>query len=213
MVKKILGGIVAIILILVVVIATRPTDYRVERSLTMKAPASVAFSIVSDFNTFEQWSPWAHLDPAMKKEIKGAGQGSTYYWNGNDDVGEGRMTITSVEEPNKVSMDLEFIRPFPGKAETGFVVAEEGENVKVTWWMNGHNGFMEKAVGLFMSFEDMIGKDYDKGLAALKPIVEAKAEEAAKAAMAAAPAEGEAAAPAEGEAVDPKAEEAKEATP
>lgn len=208
MLKKVLIGIAALVAVLLIVIAAQPADYRVERSLSMKAPPKTVFATVADFNTFEKWSPWAHLDPAMKKEIKGEGKGATYYWSGTDEVGEGRMTITNLVEPNKIDISLEFMRPFASTAETGWVIAAEGEGSKVTWWMTGHKNFMSKAFGLVMDMEEMIGKDYDKGLASLKTIVEAKAVEDAKAAevAAAAAAAAEAPPPTEGE-------EGKEATP
>lgn len=218
MLKKVLVVFAVLIAVLVAVIAAQPADYRVERSLSMKAPAKIVFDTVADFSTFEKWSPWAALDPGMKKEIKGTGKGATYYWNGNDQVGEGRMTITNVVEPSKIDIGLEFIRPFASKAETGWTIAADGEGSKVTWWMTGHNNFVAKAMGLVMNFEEMIGKDYDKGLGALKPIVEAKAVEAAEAAKAAevaaaAPAEGAEGAAAGEAGAAPAEGDAKEATP
>lgn len=174
----------------------------------MQAPPKTVFATVADFNTFEKWSPWAALDPAMKKEIKGEGKGATYDWTGNDKVGQGRMTITNLVEPSKIDIKLEFKSPFESVAETGWNFAADGQGTKATWWMTGHNNFMSKAFGLFMNMEEMIGKDYEKGLAALKPIVEAKAVEEAKAAEVAAAAAAAAEAPPTAE-----GEEAKEATP
>lgn len=189
MIKKILIALGVLVLALVGLIMSRPDTYRVERSVTVKAKPELAYAYLLDFNQFEQWSPWAHLDPGMKKEIQGEGQGATYYWSGNDDVGEGRMTIKRVKAPSEIDLELEFLRPFASKAETGYLIAPEGEGAKVTWWMTGQNNFMSKAFGLFVNMEDMIGKDYEKGLAALQPRLEAKAtEEAAKAALAAPPA-------------------------
>ena len=202
MLKKVLGVFAVIIIALLAFIGTRPDTYAVERSLVMQAPPAIAYEYVANFNHFNAWSPWSHLDPSMKKEIKGTGEGATYYWSGNDEVGEGRLTITKADVPNSVEMELHFIRPFEDKAQTGFKVAAEGEGSKVTWWMKGNNNFISKAMSLFMNMEEMIGNDYNKGLAALKPIAEAKAkeeakkaEEEAKAAAMAAPAEGAEAAP------------------
>jgi hypothetical protein len=180
MIKKVLGVFAVIIIALVMFISTRPDTYAVERSLAMKAPPATAYEYVANFKHFESWSPWSHLDPAMKKEFKGEGVGASYYWSGNDEVGEGRLTITNADVPNSVDMDLEFIRPFEDKAKTGFKIASEGEGSKVTWWMKGQNNFISKAMGVFMNMEEMIGNDYDKGLASLKPIVEKKAQEEAK---------------------------------
>jgi hypothetical protein len=216
MLKKILLGLVAVIVALAGFIATRPDTYSVQRTATMKASPDIAFAMVNDFHQWAAWSPWEKLDPAMKRSLEGpaSGVGAKYSWSGNDDVGEGRMTIEESKPSELVRIRLEFIKPFESSSNTTFTFKPEGESVSVTWKMEGTNNFVGKAFSAFMDMDAMIGKDFDKGLASIKTLAEAeatkRAEEARKvaeekaaaekaaaeaaAAAAAAPAEGSTAA-------------------
>ena len=103
MVKKILIGLAAVIVVFAVIVAMQPAEFRVMRSATIAAPAPVVFAQVNDFHKWEAWSPWEKLDPNMKKTYEGApaGTGAIYAWSGNKDVGEGRMTLTE-SRPNEL---------------------------------------------------------------------------------------------------------------
>ncbi len=179
MVKKILIGIGAIVVILLAVIATRPSIYHVDRSITITAPADVVFAQVVDFKNFGAWSPWDKLDPNMKKTFDGPERavGASYTWVGNDEVGEGQMTITELRENEFVGQKLEFIKPFASVAESSFTLVAERENTTLTWAMDGKNDFLGKAFGLMMDMDKMIGADFEKGLASLKTIAEADAQQ------------------------------------
>jgi hypothetical protein len=170
----IVGAIAAIILILVAVIAMRPSDFRISRSATMAAPPSVVFEQVNDFHNWDGWSPWAKLDPTMQKTYEGApvGTGAIYTWNGNGKVGEGRMTITESRPSDRVAIKLEFMRPFKATNFSEFAFQPSGNQTEVTWSMTGTNNFMFKAFGLFMSMDKMLGDEFEKGLASMKAIVE-----------------------------------------
>lgn len=205
MLKKALLVLAAVVAALVVVIATRPDSFQVERSAQIKAPPQVIFAAVNDLHQWDKWSPWEKLDPAMKKTHTGpaAGQGAIYAWSGNDKVGEGRMTILDSRPGERVEIKLEFIKPFESMSITTFTFAPAGAETKVTWSMTGKNNFMAKAFGLFMNMDEMIGKDFEQGLASLREISEAEAKKQAEAARTvaatpapAAPAEAGAAAPA-----------------
>ncbi len=147
----------------------QPDSYQVSRSVTMSVPPEAVYQQVADFKAWERWSPWARLDPAMKLEFGGAaGQpGATYYWLGNDQVGEGRMTITEAAPPSRLGIKLEFIKPFASVADTSFTFAPAGAGTKVTWTMGGKNDFMGKVMCVFMDMDKMIGGDFEKGLAQL----------------------------------------------
>lgn len=178
MLKKILVVVGALVAILVVLALMQPTEYRVERSLVMAAPPQRVFDEVTDFRRWEAWSPWAKLDPAAKNTFGGAasGKGATFAWDGNDDVGAGKMTITDVKAPESVTIDLAFIRPFEDRADVGFTLKPEGAGTHVTWWMNGKNNFVGRLFCIFMDMDKMIGGDYEKGLASMKSVVEASAK-------------------------------------
>lgn len=194
MLKKILLVVVVVLAVLAVVVATRPDRYEVARSVTVAAPAAVAYGQVADFHRWDAWSPWAKLDPAMKAEYGGpaVGAGATYHWAGNAKVGEGRMTVTAATPASEVVIKLEFLKPMEDTSTTTFAFAPEGGGTRVTWTMAGKLGFVGKAMCLVKNMDQMMGPDFEKGLAALKGVAEAEA----RAAAAAAPAPAVLAAPA-----------------
>ena len=179
-------GVAAALVVLLIVIATRPSTYKVERSATVAAPVDVVFAQVKDFRKWSAWSPWAKRDPQMKTKFEGnQGEvGAMYSWEGNDDTGSGKMTITALKPDERVDFKLEFFKPFESTANNGFTVEPDGAGTKITWFMGGDNTFMGKAFSLVMDMDAMIGKDFEQGLGDIKKI----AEEAAKAPK---PAEGE----------------------
>lgn len=157
------------------VVAMQPDAYTVTRSATMSAPQGKVFALINDFRKWENWSPWAKIDPKMTTDYSGpaSGAGASYHWIGNDDVGEGRMTIASSEPIQKVVVDLNFIKPFESNAITTFQLAN-GPNggTNVTWTMTGRHNFMTKAMCLFVSMDSMVGTDFEKGLAQMKTLAE-----------------------------------------
>jgi hypothetical protein len=165
---------IAIVLVLIlagfaVFVATRPADFRIVRSRTVAAPPDVVHAYVNDFHKWPEWSPWEKLDPAMKRDYSGApaGTGAAYHWSGNNDVGEGHMTITDSRPAQSVTIRLEFLKPFAATNTTQFDFAPSGSGTQVTWAMNGHNNFMAKAFSAFMDMDKMVGSDFEKGLAGL----------------------------------------------
>lgn len=178
MLKKILIALVAVLAVLAIVIAMQPSSYRVVRTATISSPPSEVFTLINDFHNWESWSPWAKLDPAMKTTYEGSssGTGSIYTWNGNSDVGEGRMTILESRPNDAIRVKLEFIRPFPDSSNVEFNLKPAGSGTHVDWVMFGENNFMSKAFCLFMGGMDkMVGPDFEKGLAQMKSLAEAAA--------------------------------------
>jgi uncharacterized protein YndB with AHSA1/START domain len=174
MLKRVLTIVGVAVVLFLAFVATRPGRYRVERSAVVAAPAESVYGAVADLRRWAEWSPWEKLDPQMKKEYAGAAGAvsSTYYWNGNKKVGEGRLTLIEGSAPSRVVYRLEFLRPWTSVATTEFTFAPEAEATRVTWAMLGENGFAAKFFGLFMNMDSMIGKDFEKGLASLKEDVE-----------------------------------------
>jgi hypothetical protein len=170
----ILIAIAVIIIGLIVLVVIQPTDFRVVRTATVSAPASDVFAQVNDFHKWEAWSPWAKIDPAMKQTYEGApaGTGASYAWNGNNQVGEGRMTITESRPSDLIRIKLDFFRPFAATNQAEFTFKPDGKQTVVSWSMTGKRNFMFKAMGLFMSMDKMIGGQFEKGLASMKAIVE-----------------------------------------
>jgi uncharacterized protein YndB with AHSA1/START domain len=177
MLKKLAIGLLGLVALFVVVVATRPSTFHVERSARLDAPPNVVFPLINDFHQWPSWSPWEKLDPAMKREYSGSpqGTGAVYDWSGNDDVGVGSMRITDSQPPTRVTIALEFKEPWQATNTTLFSVAPEGDGSRVTWGMDGESNFMFKAIGLFMNMDEMVGKDFEAGLANLQRVAAAQA--------------------------------------
>lgn len=178
MIKKILLGIVVLIIVLIavflVMVMLQPAHYQIERSATINAPAPVVFAQVNDFHKWNAWSPWANLDPNMKTTFEGqaSGVGAMYSWTGNSDVGEGKMTIIDSRPGELVRIQLEFIKPFAASNTTDFVFTPQGNQTNVKWTMAGNNNFIGKAFSVFVNMDKMVGGDFEKGLAKLKGVSE-----------------------------------------
>lgn len=173
---KVLLGVAIVLAVLSGIIALQPAEFRVVRSASIATPPERVFAAVNNFHQWRAWSPWEELDPNMKRTFDGpaAGTGSKYGWAGNDDVGEGGMTILESKPNELIRIRLEFIKPFASEATTEFVFKPEGGGTRVDWIMSGNNGFISKAFCLFMGGMDrMVGPDFEKGLAKMKSVAEA----------------------------------------
>lgn len=172
----ILLGLLVLVVLLLIVIATRPKTFTVTRSLAIRAAPAVVFAQVEDFRRWGAWSPWEKIDPDSKKTYSGAaaGVGAVYRWQGNMQVGEGMMTITGLRpaESIAIDIDIEFFKPFKAKNLVTFTFVAQGDTTSVTWSMSGTNSFMGKAMSLVMSSETMIGGPFAQGLAQLKTVCE-----------------------------------------
>ena len=173
MFKKILLVIAVIVALFLVVAAFQPSEYRVVRSATIPAPAAIVFAQANDLHRWNAWSPWAKLDPSAQYHFDGppAGNGASMSWAGNDQVGEGRMTITESRPNELLRMKLNFLKPFASTADTEFTFKGTGNETVMTWTMSGRKNFMSKAVCLFMNMDKMVGGQFEQGLANLKQVV------------------------------------------
>lgn len=173
MLKRLFLFIALIIAAFCVVAATRPADFKISRSAVLPAPPATVFAQVNDLQRWNDWSPWAKLDPNVKNTFEGpqAGVGATLSWAGNSEVGEGKMTITESAPSERVVMALEFYKPMPGKSTTEFTFKPEGNGTAMTWTMSGKNNFVGKCVGLVMDCDKMVGGQFEKGLENLRAVV------------------------------------------
>jgi uncharacterized protein YndB with AHSA1/START domain len=174
MLKIILIALAVIVVALVVIVALQPSEFRVARSTIISAPPSAVFALVNDFHKWEAWNPWGKIDPAMKQTYEGApaGTGAIYTWAGNNEVGEGRMTIIESRPSELIRVKLEFFKPFAATNTAEFTFKPEANQTAVTWSMFGDKNFMAKAIHLFINMDKMIGGQFEKGLAAMKSVVE-----------------------------------------
>ncbi|MBL0938339.1 MAG: SRPBCC family protein [Gemmatimonadaceae bacterium] len=174
MIKKILLGLCLVVLAVLVYATFQPDSFALERRTTINASPDSVFAHINDFHRWDEWSPWAKLDPNMKVTHGGppAGSGAVYGWTGNSDVGEGRMTITESVPPSKVVIALDFIAPMEANNITTFTLTPNGAGTDVVWRMEGPMNYLSKLMCVFISMERLIGPDFEKGLAQLKTAVE-----------------------------------------
>jgi len=178
MLKKILLGLAVVVAAILVIAAFQPSTYRVERSITIATPPSVPFAQVNEFAKWQPWSPWEKMDPAMKRTFSGpaTGVGAVYAWEGNSEVGSGRMTILESRPAELIRIKLEFFKPMEGVSEAVFAFKPEADRTAVTWSMTGANNYVGKLFCMFMNMDKMIGGDFEKGLASLKAVSESSAK-------------------------------------
>jgi hypothetical protein len=162
------------LLALLVFAATKPDSFGVRRATSVKAPPEKIFPFINDFRRWNSWSPYENRDPAMKRTLSGAasGAGAIYEWDGNNKVGAGRMEITDTAPPSKVTIKLDFSRPFEGHNIAEFTLDRNGAATTLTWAMRGPNRYIGKVMGIFIDMDRMIGKDFEIGLANLKELAE-----------------------------------------
>jgi uncharacterized protein YndB with AHSA1/START domain len=180
MIKKILIGFIALIAVLLAVIATRPANYRIERSATLSASPEALFENVNNHRKFAVWNPFMKLDPNVKNTYDGpeAGVGAVASWEGNSKVGAGSCTIIESKPGELVRCRMDWKRPMEGTATVDFTFKPEGGKTVVTWAMYGKNGFMGKAMSLVMDCDKMCGPQFEKGLADLGTVAAATASTA-----------------------------------
>jgi hypothetical protein len=164
---------VAIAAVLIIA-ATKPDRFSVQRAAVVNAPAEMVFPLIADFHEWRKWSPWEDRDPDLKRTYGGAerGKGAIYAWEGNKNVGSGRMEILEANAPSLVKIQLDFLKPFEAHNTAEFTMLPQGNATNLTWAMHGPAPFMSKVMQVFMSFDKMIGKDFEAGLAKIKSVSE-----------------------------------------
>jgi len=175
MLKKIAVGVIAILVIVLGLAATKPNEFTITRSATIKVPPEKIIPLIADFHQWSQWSYWETLDPAMVRTFEGpaSGKGAVYAWKGNSKVGEGRMEVLDVQTAS-VLVKLDFKTPMESNNMTEFVLTPDGDATKVTWNMKGPMPFISKIIAVFMDMDRMVGPGFEKGLAGMKKAAESK---------------------------------------
>src|ERR1700757_4074866 len=136
----IIAVILAIAIAIVLILAsTKPAAFAIQRSAVMQAPAETVFPLIDNFHQWTKWSPWENRDPALKRTYSGteSGKGAVYAWEGNKNVGSGRMEIVEAKAPSKIVVKLDFIKPFEGHNIAEFAVTADANATVVNWAMTG----------------------------------------------------------------------------
>lgn len=174
MFKWIVLVVVVAVVVVLVLAASRPDSFRVERTALIQAPPEKVYALIEDFHVWPQWSPFEKLDPDMKRTFSGAekGQGAVYAWAGNSKAGEGSMKIVETTPATRVTIALDFLKPFKASNTAEFTLLPRDGGTEVTWAMYGPSPFVTKIIHLFFSMDGMVGKDFEAGLANLKRLSE-----------------------------------------
>ena len=186
MLKKLLGALLIVVIVLVGVAYMLPREAHVERSIVIDRPAAAVFPLLNSLKRFNEWSPWAQYDPNLRLSFTGpeTGPGAAMHWVGNSKVGTGDQIITESIPDKRVSTDLTFGDMATSKAS--WLLTSEGSSTTVVWTLDSNlgNNPAFRYMGLFM--DKMVGPDYERGLAQLKTLAEkAPAGDAAQPASAA----------------------------
>lgn len=163
--------------------ALKPDTFEVKREAVIGAPAERIFAVINDFAQWPRWSPWQDIDPGMRQTFKGpsSGVGAIAEWEGNKMVGAGRTEIVDVLPPTRIGMRLTMLRPMKAVNEVEYTLRPQGDGTLVTWAMRGNNNLMGKIFATFVDCDKMVGKDFERGLANLKRLVEGQANPLARA--------------------------------
>lgn len=174
MLKLIILAIGILIAAILAIAAFRPDSFRVERSARIKAAPARIFPLIDDLQAFRRWSPFEKQDPDMKRSFSGpaGGAGAVYDFDGNREIGAGRLTITDSSPDSLVAMTLDMTRPMKVHNLITFTLTPDGDSTRVTWAMQGRNNFLSKLLGMFMDMEGMCGQAFESGLTSLKTIAE-----------------------------------------
>lgn len=154
--------------------ATRPDTFRVERSIAIQAPPERIFPFINDYRQWAAWSPYENKDPAMKRTYGAttAGKGATYAWEGDGNVGQGSMAIEESRPPSRVAIRLDFVKPIEAHNRVDFTLVPQGDSTTVTWAMQGPAPYVSRLMQVFFDMDNMVGRDFEAGLAKLKAVAE-----------------------------------------
>ncbi len=174
MFKVIAIGLVCVIGAVLAFAATKPDTFRVQRTASIQAPPEAIFAQIIDLHGWSAWSPYEKKDPDMQRTFSGAasGKGAIYEWAGNSEVGVGRMEITQASAPSKITIQLDFIKPFEAHNTAEFTLVAKGDATEVTWTMQGPTPYLAKIIHVFFNMDRMVGQDFETGLANLKTLAE-----------------------------------------
>lgn len=174
MVRKLLLAMAVLIVLVLIYAATRPDSFRIERSTRIKAPPEKIFALINDLHQWEAWSPWEKIDPQIRRTYSGAasGKGAVYEWNGNKDIGQGRMEISETTPSSRILIKLDFMAPMEAHNLVEFTLAPQGDSTLVTQAMSGPSPYVAKLMGLVFSMDKMVGDKFEEGLGNLKGLAE-----------------------------------------
>jgi carbon monoxide dehydrogenase subunit G len=169
-------GIFVVVLVaaLLVYAASKPDTFRVQRSILINAPPEKVFALINDFHKWESWAPQDQQDPKMHRTYSGPteGTGAVSEWSGSGSTGKGRMAIVESAQPKRVSIKVDFVKPFEAHNVNEFLLEPVGGATKVTWSIDASNLYVMKVMSVFVNIPKEFGKHMESGLNSLKVAAE-----------------------------------------
>ncbi len=170
MLKKMLVGMVVVVVLVLLVGWFLPRDFAMERSIVVNRPESQVHAYLASLKNQQEWSPWAKMDPKAMNDFSGedGAVGSIHRWSGNADVGKGEQEVKNIF-PGRIDIELRFQEPMEGKAQAYFLIEAIGENeTKVTWGFSSTSKYPVSIMCFVMKRAGFMAKIFDQGLAVLK---------------------------------------------
>ena len=171
----ILAALALAVIVILIVAAMRPRNFRLERSTIINAPSAEVLALIDDFHAWKLWSPFENMDADLTRRYEGAsrGPGAIYEWQGKKS-GSGRMEVLQSTASN-VRIKLDFLKPFEAHNTADFSAVEAAGSTQVSWAMYGPQSYLGRLMTMFFSMDQMVGGEFEKGLAKLKSVAEASA--------------------------------------
>lgn len=165
-------GLGALLLLFAAVGLALPSQFRVERSVAIAAPAEKVYLLIASPAEWRRWSVWNQRDPKMQMEYSGpsAGVGARWSWR-SETEGNGAMEFTDAVPGERLAYRLSF--PDLGMQSSGQLRIEPaGDGVQVSWSNEGrmNSNPVNRWFGLFM--DRLVGPDFEAGLNNLKRLAE-----------------------------------------
>ncbi len=176
MLRKILLGLLVILIAFLGYVASREGKFRYERTGVINASPDKIYPYLSNFKLGSEWNPWDRMDPTMKKTYSGTDGtvGAKMDFEGNSQVGSGELEVLNLVPNQSVQLKLTMRKPFRAENTIDYTLTSEGSGTRFSWAMSGDGGFMGKLMGVFIDCEKMVGGELEKGIANLKQLVETK---------------------------------------
>jgi hypothetical protein len=174
MLKKVLIGIAAILVMFLAYVAIKSPNYEIERSISINASPDKIFPYLNNMKLADSWGPWKEMDPAAQMTHSGAeeGVGAKSSWTGGEKLGTGSATIVESVPNERVRVKLEYTEPTQMDQDAEYLSKPEGAQSVVTWRVQGKNNFIGRLMCVFVDMDAMVGDMFEKGLSNLKNLVE-----------------------------------------
>lgn len=168
-VKRVAIVLVILIAVLLVMALFIDGKYTVDQEVIINSPREQVFNYISHLKNHENYNKWSMMDPGAKMESKGQ-DGTVGFINSWDSeiTGKGEQEIKSIKENERIDIQIRFIKPFEGIAETYMSTESIGDKTKVKWHFASEMPYPMNLMLVFMDMNDHMGKDLNESLQNLK---------------------------------------------